>query len=127
MEEINDFEEYKKEYVAKSGSSLGEGIKAASREEIIEALKTVSDPEIMINIWDMGLIYKIEQLEQGNVYIEMTVTSPMCPVAGVLPQQAADAVASLENVGEVEVKVVWEPAWSLANLSEEAREMFELL
>ena len=127
MEEINDFEEYKKEYVAKAGSLLGEGIKAASREEIIEALKTVSDPEIMINIWDMGLIYKIEQLEQGNVYIEMTVTSPMCPVAGVLPQQAADAVASLENVGEVEVKVVWEPAWSLANLSEEAREMFELL
>ena len=127
MEEINDFEEYKKDYIAKAGIPLAQGKNAATREDIIEALKTVSDPEIMINIWDMGLIYKIEQLEGGNVYIEMTVTSPMCPVAGVLPQQAADAVSSLENVGEVEVKVVWEPAWSLANLSEEAKEMFELL
>ena len=98
----------------------------ATREAVIEALKTVSDPEIMINIWDMGLVYKIEQKENADVYIEMTVTSPMCPVAGVLPQQAAEAVASLEGVGEVEVRIVWEPAWSLANLSDEAKEMFEM-
>ena len=69
---------------------------------------------------------KIEQKENADVYIEMTVTSPMCPVAGVLPQQAAEAVASLEGVGEVEVRIVWEPAWSLANLSDEAKEMFEM-
>ena len=129
MEEIIDInpEDYKKDYVAKAGSPLKQGVAKAEREAIIDALKTVSDPEIMINIWDMGLVYKIEQKENADVYIEMTVTSPMCPVAGVLPQQAADAVASIEGVGEVEVKIVWEPAWSLANLSDEAKEMFELL
>ena len=128
MEEIADinFEDYKKDYVAKAGSPLAEGKTTASRDDIIEALKTVSDPEIMINIWDIGLVYKIEQKANADVYIEMTVTSPMCPVAGVLPQQAADAVASINGVGKVEVKIVWEPAWSLANLSDEAKEMFEM-
>lgn len=128
MEEITDInpDDYKKDYVAKAGSPLAEGKTTASRDDIIEALKTVSDPEIMINIWDMGLVYKIEQKANADVYIEMTVTSPMCPVAGVLPQQAADAVASINGVGEVEVKIVWEPAWSLANLSDEAKEMFEM-
>lgn len=128
MEEITDInpDDYKKDYVAKAGTPIKDGVETAGREAIIEALKTVSDPEIMINIWDMGLVYKIEQKANADVYIEMTVTSPMCPVAGVLPQQAADAVASLEGVGEVEVRIVWEPAWSLANLSDEAKEMFEL-
>ena len=80
------------DYVAYAGSRLADGTaKFASREEIIEALKTVSDPEIMINIWDLGLVYKISQKENGDVYIEMTVTAPTCPVAGILPQQAADA------------------------------------
>ena len=128
MEEIKDLnlEDYKKDYIAKAVTPMQKDIKKAERDAIIEALKTVSDPEIMINIWDMGLVYKIEQQDNGNVYIEMTVTSPMCPVAGVLPQQAADAVALIEGVGEVEVKIVWEPAWSLENLSDEAKEMFEL-
>lgn len=128
MEEIKDFnpEDYKKDYVATAGTPLAEGEALASREQIIEALKTVSDPEIMINIWDMGLVYKIEQQAMGKVYIEMTVTSPMCPVAGILPQQAAAAVAEVAGVGEVEVKIVWEPAWSFEMLSDEAKEMFEL-
>ena len=64
--------------------------------------------------------------DNGDVYIEMTVTSPMCPVAGVLPEQAAQAVASVEGIGEVEVRIVWEPAWSMDMLSDEAKEMFEL-
>ncbi len=115
-----------KDFIAKAGTPLVDEAVCADREQIIEALKTVSDPEIMINIWDLGLVYKIEQLPHGNVYIEMTVTSPTCPVAGVLPQQAADAVAALDGVGEVEVKIVWEPAWSIANLSDEAKAMIEL-
>lgn len=128
MEEITDIDidEYKKDYIAKSGTPLDKDATIASRDLIVEALKTVSDPEIMINIWDMGLVYKIEQKDNGDVYIEMTVTSPMCPVAGVLPEQAAQAVSSIEGVGEVEVKIVWEPAWSMDMLSDEAREMFEL-
>ena len=111
MEEITDInpEDYKKEYVAKAGQPLPDGSEKASREALIEALKTVSDPEIMVNIW------------------EMTVTSPMCPVAGVLPEQAAQAVSLVEGVGAVEVRIVWEPAWSFEMLSDEAKAMFELL
>lgn len=124
---IEDTPPVPKDYVAHAGEPLPAGTKTfATREEIIEALKTVSDPEIMINIWDLGLVYKIEQKENGNVFIEMTVTAPTCPVAGILPQQAADAVSKLTGVGSVEVKIVWEPAWSLANLSDEARAMIEL-
>jgi FeS assembly SUF system protein len=128
MEEITDInlDDYKKDYMAHAGQPLAAGVKSAAREAVIEALKTVSDPEIMVNIWDMGLVYKLEQKDNGDVYIEMTVTSPMCPVAGVLPEQAAAAVAAVEGVGEVEVKIVWEPAWSLEMLSDEAKEMFEL-
>jgi len=128
MEEITseNLDELKKDYVAKAGEPLHQGDIKASREEIIDALKTVCDPEIMINIWDMGLVYKLEQKDNGDVYIEMTVTSPMCPVAGVLPEQAAQAVAALDGTGAVEVKIVWEPAWSLEMLSDEAKAMFEV-
>lgn len=113
-------------YVAHAGQPLPEGEKIASKEDIIEALKTVSDPEIMINVYDMGLIYNIDIKENGNVAIDMTVTAPTCPVAGVLPQQAADAVALVEGTGEVEVKIVWEPAWTPERMTEEAKMMIEL-
>ena len=76
---------------------------------------------------DLGLIYKINQEENGNIHIDMSLTAPGCPVAGVLPQQVADAVATIEGVGKIEVEVVWEPAWTLERLSEEARMMLEML
>lgn len=81
------------EYVATSGEALPEGALLAARDDIVDALKTVSDPEIPINIYDMGFVYDIRQLNNGNVEIDMTLTAPTCPVAGILPQQAADAVA----------------------------------
>lgn len=115
-----------KDYIATAGNPLEQGKPLSSRKNIIDALKTVSDPEIMINIWDLGLVYRIEQKENGDVFIDMTVTAPTCPVAGVLPQQAADAVSLLEGVGCVEVKIVWEPVWTVANMSDEAKAMFEL-
>lgn len=116
-----------KDYVAYAGKKLAADNKSrASREQIIEALRTVSDPEIMINIWDMGLVYRIVQEDDGDIKIDMTVTAPTCPVAGVLPQQAADAVAALDGTGVVEVKIVWEPAWSFENMSDEAKAMIEL-
>ena len=115
------------DYVAYAGTELSSiPSKIVSREEVIEALKTVCDPEIMINIWDLGLVYKIDIEPNGNVKIDMTVTSPMCPVAGILPQQAADAVSRLDGCGLVEVKIVWEPAWTIENMSEEAKSMIEL-
>lgn len=129
MEEITDIdlENYQKDYTAYAGNPLAEGAKSATREEIIEALKTVSDPEIAINIWDMGLVYKLEQKENGDVYVEMTVTSPMCPVADMLPNQAAIAVSQVNGVGCVEVKIVWEPAWDVSMISEDAKMMLDLL
>jgi metal-sulfur cluster biosynthetic enzyme len=75
----------------------------------------------------MGLIYKIDQQDNGDIYIEMTLTAPTCPIAGVLPQQVADAVALTEGVGKVEVKLVWEPAWTPDKMTDEAKEMLELL
>lgn len=118
--------EEKKDYIATAGTSKPEAEKNASKEDVIEALKTVCDPEIMINIWDMGLVYEIRIADNGNVDIDMTLTAPGCPVAGILPQQAADAVALVEGTGLVTVKIVWEPAWSIERLSEDARAMMEL-
>lgn len=118
--------EEKKDYIATAGTSKPKAEKNASKEDVIEALKTVCDPEIMINIWDMGLVYEIRIADNGNVDIDMTLTAPGCPVAGILPQQAADAVALVEGTGLVTVKIVWEPAWSIERLSEDARAMMEL-
>ena len=116
-----------KDYIAYAGQEKPTGEKPAAKEDIIEALKTVSDPEIMINVYDMGLIYNIDLRENGDVYIEMTLTAPTCPVAGILPQQVADAVAMVEGTGRVEVKVVWEPAWSLDMISDDVRMMMDML
>lgn len=115
------------DYTATAGQPLPEGKNLAAKEDIIEALKTVCDPEISINIYDLGLVYDIRQSPNGDVDIDMTLTAPGCPVAGILPQQAADVVALVEGVGQVSVKIVWEPAWSIDRLSEEAKAMMELL
>lgn len=115
------------DFVAYAGETLASDAEKAREFDIIEQIRTVSDPEIPINVYDMGLIYKIEQKDDGDVYIEMTLTAPTCPIAGVLPQQVADAVATLAGVGKVEVKLVWEPAWTPDKLTDEAKEMLELL
>lgn len=116
-----------KDYEAHAGEPLPKGEKKAGPGDIVEALKTVFDPEIPINIYDLGLIYDVRQKDDGDVEIDMTLTAPGCPVAGILPQQAADVVALVEGVGRVTVKIVWEPAWSFDRLSEEARAMMELI
>jgi len=115
-------------YKAYSGVKLEDGVDKAKMIDIVEAIKTVFDPEIPINVYDLGLIYKINQNDDnGDIHIDMSLTAPGCPVAGVLPQQVADAVALVNGVGEVEVEVVWEPAWTLERLSEEARMMLEMI
>lgn len=115
------------EYSAYAGEDLPAGTAKASIEAIVEQIRTVSDPEIPINVYDIGLIYKIGQNDDGDVYIEMTLTAPTCPIAGVLPQQVADAVALTNGVGKVEVKLVWEPAWTPDKMTDEAKAMLELL
>ena len=114
------------DYKVTAGEPLKAGEKLASKEAIIDALKTVSDPEIMVNIWDMGLVYDIRQQENGYVEIDMTVTAPTCPVAGVLPGQAAEAVSKVSGVGVVTVQLVWEPEWTFERMSDDAKMMFEL-
>lgn len=128
MKEIDniDIEKYKQNYIAVCGETLPEGKQKADRETLIEALKTVADPEIAINIWDMGLIYKLDMADNGDVFVEMTVTSPMCPVADALPKQAAEALSQIEGTGKIEVKVVWEPAWDISMMSDEAKALIEL-
>lgn len=91
------------------------------REPIIAALRQVYDPEIPINIYDLGLIYRIDIGARGDVAIDMTLTAPACPVAGMMPVMVKDAVSTVEGVGEVRVELVWDPPWGPASMSDEAR------
>ncbi len=90
------------------------------REPIIEALRKVYDPELPVNIYDLGLIYQIDIAAEGNCHINMTLTAPACPVAGMMPVMVKQAVEQVEGVGEVEVDLVWDPPWSQDKMSEEA-------
>jgi FeS assembly SUF system protein len=88
---------------------------------VLEALKTVRDPEIPVNLVDLGLIYELIVRKDGTVYVEMTLTTPACPVAGALPGQVQQAVSAVAGVNDVRVKLVWAPPWSQDRMSEEAR------
>ena len=89
--------------------------------EIIEALRTVYDPEIPVNIYELGLIYKTDIEDDDRVLVEMTLTSPHCPVAETLPGEVEQKVAGVDGVSGCEVKVVWDPPWNPAMMTEEAQ------
>jgi FeS assembly SUF system protein len=91
------------------------------KERVIDALKMVYDPEIPVNIYELGLIYQLEVSAQGAVAIEMTLTSPACPVAGSLPGEVQARVESVEGVKEVKLELVWEPPWSMDRMTDEAK------
>ncbi len=109
------------DFTATSGQPLAEGSSVAGEDAVIEAMKTVFDPEIPVNIYDLGLIYGVKIDEAGEVKIDMSLTAPGCPVAGDLPGWVADAVAGIEGIGEVEVTLVWEPGWTPERMSEDAK------
>lgn len=88
---------------------------------VLAALKTVRDPEIPVNLVDLGLIYELIVNCDGVVYVEMTLTAPSCPVAGELPGQVREAIAEVEGVNDVRVKLVWSPPWDKDRMSEEAK------
>ena len=90
-------------------------------EQIIGALRTVFDPEIPVNIYDLGLIYSVEIDAGTRVRIRMTLTAPACPVAGTLPGVVADAVKRVPNIEDVDVELVWDPPWTPERMSDEAR------
>lgn len=107
--------------VAHAGKPLAPGTPVADKDTVIEAMKTVHDPEIPVNIYDLGLIYALEIAEDGSAQVQMTLTAPACPVAGQMPIDVANAVANVDGIGEVTVELVWEPAWTKDRMSEEAR------
>ena len=90
-------------------------------EQVLEALKTVRDPEIPVNLVDLGLIYELIVNKDGVVYVEMTLTTPACPVAGALPCQVRDAISAVPGVQDARVKLVWTPPWDKDRMSEEAK------
>ncbi|MBM3558426.1 MAG: SUF system Fe-S cluster assembly protein [Alphaproteobacteria bacterium] len=105
----------------RAGEKLAAGTPIADRAAIVAALKTVYDPEIPVDIWELGLIYDLDIAADGDVAVEMTLTAPACPVAGELPQMVAEAVAGVDGVGVATVRLVWDPPWTQERMSEEAR------
>ncbi|MGK9368157.1 SUF system Fe-S cluster assembly protein [Melioribacter sp. Ez-97] len=95
--------------------------KGKLEQEIIAVLKTCYDPEIPVDIWELGLIYDLRVDEEGNTYIKMTLTSPHCPVAESLPVEVKEKVKKVKGVKDVYLDLVWEPPWSMDKMSEEAK------
>ena len=91
------------------------------KEEIINCIKTVEDPEIPFNLYDLGLIYNIEIDDNNNINIDMTLTNPNCPVAGSMPESVGKAIESLENINSINIKLVWQPKWTKDLMSEDAK------
>ncbi|MEL6980246.1 MAG: SUF system Fe-S cluster assembly protein [Pseudomonadota bacterium] len=89
--------------------------------DVIAAIRTVHDPEIPVNIYDLGLIYRVSISEENDVEVDMTLTAPGCPVAGEIPGWVADAIEPLAGVRKVDVEIVWDPPWDMSRLSDEAR------
>lgn len=106
---------------AHAGKPLPEGMQPADEEAILAALRSVYDPEIPVNIYDLGLIYENEIAKDGTVNVLMTLTAPACPVAGQMPGMVANAVAEVEGAGEVTVTLTWEPPWTKEMMSEDAK------
>lgn len=105
----------------KAGVPKDPAVPVAGDEAVVEALRSIFDPEIPVNIYDLGLIYDMKITDVGNVDIKMTLTAPACPVAGSLPREVAEAVARVDGVGEVDVVITWDPPWTPANMSEVAK------
>ena len=97
-----------------------------SKEEVKEALKNVTDPEIGMNIVDLGLLYFIE-IEDGNVKIEMTMTSPMCPATQEIMDNAKNFVEKLDKVKKVEIQLIWDPPWDPDKMTEEGKAQLDFM
>jgi FeS assembly SUF system protein len=99
----------------------GETVPKPTEDAVIAAIAEVYDPEIPVNIFELGLIYVVDIKDDGHVKVEMTLTAPGCPSAQELPVQVRDSVMTVPGVTDCDVEVVWEPAWDPSRMSEEAR------
>lgn len=91
------------------------------RDKVIDVIKTIFDPEIPVNIYDLGLVYRVDILPINNVQITMTLTAPSCPAAQSLPVEVDQKVRQIEGVNDVHVQVTWDPPWDKSMMSEEAQ------
>ena len=108
-------------FIATAGNKKDINSKKIDKSEIIECLKTIHDPELPVNIYDLGLIYEIKLIEKNDLKIKMSLTAPGCPVAGEIPVQVANTLAKIPNIGLIEVELVWEPTWTKDRMSEDAK------
>ena len=99
---------------------LNNEVSLINKDEIIKCIKTVMDPEIPVNLYDLGLIYSIKN-SYNNISIEMTLTNPNCPVAGQMPENVGKSIEKLKGLKSVEVKLVWKPTWNKNLMSEDAK------
>ena len=90
-------------------------------EQVIECIRTVMDPEIPVNLYDLGLIYEIKINDNNDIKIKMTLTNPNCPVAGSMPESVGKSVEKISNLNSIEVSLVWDPKWHKDLMSEEAK------
>ncbi|HEX7775962.1 MAG TPA: SUF system Fe-S cluster assembly protein [Parvibaculum sp.] len=118
-EDMNTTDENKVE--APAPSAIPQDELDALSDDIVAALKTVYDPEIPVDIYELGLIYKVDVSDDRDITIDMTLTAPGCPVAGTMPEMVADAVRSVPGVGDVKVNMTFDPPWDAARMSDEAR------
>lgn len=96
-------------------------------QQVIDAIRTVYDPEIPVNVYDLGLIYDLKINSESEVFVDMTLTAPACPVAGILPGQVATAIKQVIGVRDATVNLVWDPPWSKDQISDEAKLILGIL
>ena len=109
------------EPVTESLSTTEHGDGTSIQDKVVEALTSVFDPEIPVNIYELGLIYDVDVAQDGEVIVTMTLTAPNCPVAGSLPGEVQDKIAAIPGVSKAKVNLVWEPAWTPERMSEAAK------
>jgi FeS assembly SUF system protein len=100
---------------------MSEGIKEDLREQVVAAIKTVYDPEIPVDVYELGLIYEINVFPVNNVYVLMTLTSPSCPAAEVIPEEVKQKIKAVEGVNDVEVELTFDPPFTQEMMSEAAK------
>jgi len=114
-------EPLKADFTAQDGSAIPPEELEAFTQKLIAALKTVFDPEIPVDIYELGLIYKVDVADNWNVAVDMTLTAPGCPVAGEMPGMVKSALEGVEGIGEITVNMTFEPPWTPERMSEEAK------
>jgi FeS assembly SUF system protein len=120
-DEVRDEADASAKNAEPAGMAAPSGKHDALKDDLVAALKTVFDPEIPVDVYELGLIYRLEVDPERNVEIDMTLTAPGCPVAGDMPGWVQNAIASVPGVGQVKVNLVFDPPWDQSRMSEEAR------